>query len=171
MDTPLPPTHLDECKYTCTIGDTFVMTWTLPLPRLMWSVISWDTLERWATLDHPWICEYSILRTHSLHINSITLVLCWGFQLGNTLCRLSYRYGVDSSYNFVMSEVDCSTNNYLVILQCSYSSFTGSCVQNRDEVSVVCCESFSTYVMCLWYSCMVMELRNILIHTCVWKHS
>ena len=65
-----------------------------------------------------------------------------------------YRYGVDSSYNFVMSEVDCSTSNYLVILQCSHSSFTGSCERNRDEVSVVCCESFSSYFMCLWYSCM-----------------
>ena len=61
---------------------------------------------------------------------------------------------MDSSYNFVMSEVDCSTSNYLVILQCSYFSFTGSCEQNREEVSVVCCESFSSYFMCVCYSCM-----------------
>ena len=48
---------------------------------------------------------------------------------------------MDSSYNFLMSHVDCSTSNYLVILQCSYSFFTGSCERNRDEVSVTCCES------------------------------
>ena len=35
MDTPLPPTHLDECKYTCTSGGTFVATRSLTLPRLM----------------------------------------------------------------------------------------------------------------------------------------
>ena len=54
---------------------------------------------------------------------------------------------MDSSYNFLMSEVNCSTSitTYLVILQCGHSShFIESCVQNRDEVSVVCCELLSS---------------------------
>ena len=56
---------------------------------------------------------------------------------------VSYRYGVSSGYSFLMSDVSCSTSNYLVILQCSHSSSTGTCERNRDEVSVACCESFS----------------------------
>ena len=77
-----------------------------------------------------------------------------------------YRYGVDSSYSFVMSEVECFTSGFLVILQCSYSPSTGSCERNSDELSVICCESFSSYFMCLWYSCGVMELKNISFHAC-----
>ena len=77
-----------------------------------------------------------------------------------------YRYGVDSSYSFLMSEVECFTSGFLVILQCSYSPSTESCERNSDELSVICCESFSSYFMCLWYSCMVMELKNILFHAC-----
>ena len=48
------------------------MTFGLPLLRLMWSVISWDTLERWPTLNHLWIREYSNTYS-SLHIIGFVL--------------------------------------------------------------------------------------------------
>ena len=58
-----------------------------------------------------------------------------------------YRYGVDNSYYFQLYEVYCYTRDYLVILQCSHSSesyYARSCERYKDEVSVVCCESFSS---------------------------
>ena len=75
----------------------------------------------------------------------------FGYVLRFSIMRyfVSYRFEVDSDYNFLMSEVYCSTSDYLVILQCSYSSITESCERNGDEVSVFCCESFSMYFMCL----------------------
>ena len=91
-----------------------------------------------------WVFKYTLaMSTHKL-----TLVI---YVLRFSIMRyfVSYRFGVDNDYDFLMSEVSCSTSDYLVILQCSYSSITESCERNRDEVSVFCCESFSMYFMCL----------------------
>ena len=64
--------------------------------------------------------------------------------------NVSYRYGVDDSSSFLMSNVDCSTSDYLVILQCSYYSYVpSSCEQNSDEVSVNCCKLY--YINFMFY--------------------
>ena len=84
-----------------------------------------------SSLD-SWVLNYTVVCT------LCKLVMCW---VSIMRYSVSYRYGVDSSYNFVMADVDCSNSDYLVILQCHYSSYTGSCVRNRDEVSVICRES------------------------------
>ena len=54
---------------------------------------------------------------------------------------LYHRYGVDNSTDFLLNDVDCISNEFLMILQCIYSNYIlPACVRNRDEVSVACCE-------------------------------
>ena len=44
-----------------------------------------------------------------------------------------------------MDDVNCDNNNYLTILQCSYSTYIDSgCVNNYYDATVSCCEFDST---------------------------
>ena len=50
------------------------------------------------------------------------------------------RFGTDYS-PITLDNVHCSSSEYLVILQCSFStSIDFNCVNGRDDVSVTCCE-------------------------------
>ena len=50
------------------------------------------------------------------------------------------RYGTDSN-PMLLNDVNCANNNYLTILQCSYSTYiyTG-CSSNSYDATVYCCE-------------------------------
>ena len=51
-----------------------------------------------------------------------------------------YSFGSDF-YSIILAEVDCSTSNYLVILQCSFVTYISTlCRNGRDDASVTCCE-------------------------------
>ena len=64
------------------------------------------------------------------------ILLCITFSFGN------------DSYSIRLDNVDCSTSNYLVILQCSFNTFiTSNCVNGRDDASVTCCESAKLKLM------------------------
>ena len=54
----------------------------------------------------------------------------------------SYRFGaVSSTLFYALDDVNCISSSYLVILQCSSSTFIDSgCTRNSDEVSVICCK-------------------------------
>ena len=69
-----------------------------------------------------WVFKY----TFCVHINSLWLCV----EVFNMRYFVSYRFGVNNDYDFLMSEVYCSTSDYLVILQCSHSSITESCERN-----------------------------------------
>ena len=66
-------------------------------------------------------------------------MLC--FRLSSLILLIqSCSFGSDS-YSIILDDVNCSTSNYLVILQCSYSTTIDSnCVNGRDDASVTCCE-------------------------------
>ena len=58
----------------------------------------------------------------------------------NFMCY-NCRFGLDTEYPITLDNVDCSTSNYLTILQCGYSTFiSSSCDHGMDDVSVTCCE-------------------------------
>ena len=51
------------------------------------------------------------------------------------------RFGLDTQYPITLNNVNCSTPNYLTILQCRHSTnISSSCVNGNDDVSVTCCE-------------------------------
>ena len=51
------------------------------------------------------------------------------------------QFGLDTQYPITLDNVDCSTSNYLTILQCHYSTFISSnCNHRSDDVSVTCCK-------------------------------
>ena len=52
-----------------------------------------------------------------------------------------FSYGTDTS-NMKLDDVSCSHNNYLTILQCSYSTYIDSgCINtNSYDATVQCCE-------------------------------
>ena len=48
-------------------------------------------------------------------------------------------YGVDSS-PMLLDGVNCANNNYLTILQCSFSTYINSgCTSNSYDATVYCC--------------------------------
>ena len=50
-------------------------------------------------------------------------------------------FGLDTVYPIILDNVDCSTSNYLTILQCGHSTFiSSSCDHGSDDVSVTCCK-------------------------------
>ena len=57
-------------------------------------------------------------------------------------------------YPIILNDVDCSSSEYLVILQCSFSTSIGSnCLKGRDEVSVTCCELYCTLIIIIILTC------------------
>ena len=60
------------------------------------------------------------------------------------------RFGLDTQYPIILDNVNCSTPNYLTILQCDYSTNISSvCVHGSDDVSVTCCELLTdNYLNC-----------------------
>ena len=51
------------------------------------------------------------------------------------------RFGLDTENPITLDSVDCSTSNYLTILQCRWSTtVSSSCDHGSDDVSVTCCE-------------------------------
>ena len=66
------------------------------------------------------------------------------------------RYGaLSTNFPIVLDDVDCSTNTYLTILQCRYSTFIDSnCDRGVDDVSVTCCTYYSIIMLAmesLWF--------------------
>ena len=63
---------------------------------------------------------------------------------------MSCRFGLDTLYPITLDNVDCSTINYLTILQCRYSTNISSiCDHGSDDVSVTCCELLTdNYLNC-----------------------
>ena len=50
------------------------------------------------------------------------------------------RYGTDTN-PVLLEDVDCSTSNYLVLLQCSYSyRYSSYCNDHSRDAFVVCCK-------------------------------
>ena len=60
------------------------------------------------------------------------------------------RFGLDTQYPIILDNVNCSTPNYLTILQCDYNTnISSSCVHGSDDVSVTCCELLTdNYLNC-----------------------
>ena len=57
------------------------------------------------------------------------------------IVHLFSSFGLDTVYPIILDNVDCSTPNYLTILQCDYSSIISfNCDHGSDDVSVTCCE-------------------------------
>ena len=79
-----------------------------------------------------------------------------GNQFRMQTCPNDCSFGTDT-YPIQLDDVSCSTNTYLVILQCSYSTIiTSNCVNGRDDASVICCEWLLLIQKCmtLWvYQC------------------
>ena len=64
-----------------------------------------------------------------------------------TVCCCIHSFGIDSS-PAVISSVNCSTSEYLVILQCSYDNTPPSSCTDSTDVSVQCCE---WYIIMLFF--------------------
>ena len=60
------------------------------------------------------------------------------------------RFGLDTQYPIILDNVNCSTPNYLTILQCDYNTnISSSCDHGSDDVSVTCCELLTdNYLNC-----------------------
>ena len=109
----------------------------------------WFTLWTSGRFIYPYILLISLeIFLFSCMVCSV-LVYCGYHELHHRLycssCKICAvlcccRYGTDTSPT-VLSSVDCSTSDYLVILQCSYDSTPPSSCTNSDDVSVYCCES------------------------------
>ena len=103
-------------------------------------------------------------------------LFCWRQSITHYRCR----FGIDS-YPIILDDVTCSTSNYLVILQCSFSTVIESnCVNGRDDVSVTCCEfilmNSSHAKLHKWYYNYFYYLQQIPLkygatHTMVWYNS
>ena len=168
MDSPLPPTHPDECKYTCTIGGTFVMMWTLPLPRPMWSVISWDTLERWATLDQLWTREYSNTHKFCLYKTHFGYALRFSNAIMYEILCVDCSTGMEWTVPTILSWVRLTV--LLVIIWWYYSVATPLLLDHVNETEMKflwSAVSYSVHISCACdiYECMVMELRNNLFQS------
>ena len=63
---------------------------------------------------------------------------------------LHYSYGM-SSQSMLLNNVNCSHNNFIHILQCSYSTIINSDCNNTNsyDATVYCCEFF--YHNTVWY--------------------
>ena len=146
MDTPLPPTHPDECKYTCPVGGTFVMMWSLPVAKLMWSVISWDTLEHWATQNHLWIREYS----NTLFVYTLCNSLCVESQLWDTLCPTDMEWIVPTIFSWIRLTV----LTVIIWWYCSVAtSFTLDPLDHVYETEMKFLWSAVSHRLALCYNC------------------
>ena len=78
-----------------------------------------------------WVHTYH--KTYNLWYTHVRMQ-CWHILL------TIYRFGLNTSYPITLDNVDCSTSNYLTILQCRWSTIiSSSCVHGKDDVSVTCC--------------------------------
>ena len=80
-----------------------------------------------------------------MHKNVYYFCLYHSAGLGYTVSRLilknciHFRYGEDV-FHTILTDVDCSTENYLMILQCAYRTNPGYRCFHGNDVSVVCCK-------------------------------
>ena len=76
-----------------------------------------------------------------------------------------YSFGSDS-YSIILDDVDCSTSNYLVILQCSFSTYIDyNCINGLDDdASVTCCEISNNlqHVLSMLYKYMLVQYLTII---------
>ena len=64
----------------------------------------------------------------------------WNFQSQYTLISIMTSYGTDFN-SMLLNRVICDNSNYLIILQCSYSTHIYSgCKSNSYDATVYCCE-------------------------------
>ena len=68
----------------------------------------------------------------------VCIYLCHWFFNGS--------YGMDYD-SMLLERLNCSTNQYLTVLQCSYSTIIGSeCRSHSLDATVVCCELLPFYI-------------------------
>ena len=139
--------------YLTGCGATFVTTQSLTLMQLMLYATSLGLLVLLATPEKARMGEWKRI----LHLFCLLLELTYTHTHTHThthmhACTLTHththththarthRFGSDNLPQ-VLSEVYCSTSDFLVILQCSYSEYVhpSSC-RPSDDLSVICCE-------------------------------
>ena len=67
--------------------------------------------------------------------------------------HLLYSYGNDTN-SMLLEDVDCSSSNYLVLLQCSYRSrYSFYCNDHDRDAFVVCCKYIPYTILLCKYLC------------------